>query len=829
MNIAFFAEQQLNNGVVWKSADIHYGESLDISDRNKNDKSDKNLLSRLLEYRGVTAEERKKFLNPSKDDFNNPFLFNNMRKAVSRIKSAINNGENILVFGDYDVDGMTSTAIMFSYLKRCGANVEYFIPDRNEDGYGLSISALERCDYQMYDLIITVDCGISSSSEITWLKSKNIDVIVTDHHTYVSALPDVYTIVSVSEPDESYPFKWLAGVGVAFKVVQALSIEFGEPDAYYDYIELAAIGTVADMVPLQKENRAIVSLGLSEMYNSKFKGVSVLLQHMFDCNGSSVVDTDALGFFCCPRFNAAGRVGDVRVAMQLFLSEDEDEAWKLVDILEGYNKLRKEYEREVFEEAEHQLLSKYDVDSATCFVLAEEGWNEGVIGIVASRLCEKYHCPSLLISIRNGQGKGSCRSVESIHLFECLEECSDLLEGFGGHRLAAGLTINANNIDAFESKLNNVMRKKATVDKFTKTIVADAVVDSNEMSISNTIEIENMSPFGEMNKRPLMYGNFFRILECKYIGQGNRHLKFLLSKGEKYFTALAFNKGDLMNRVSGCKYINTLFNYSINSWRGTDSFQMKMDDFKTLQWTRAMWAFYREFDLIVERFLSNEQHTNSEITSNGISSSDLSNAIGELKAYIDENVYEYENVNIFVNDLLSMDFVLKTVLKDIKFRCPVKLHYGKTVLDSSLLDIAPVDDSSSVATIHIYANVLPQECRNIAGLNVAYGKWYFDDYLDEIVNMIDDSEIKYIGVFMCNCYEVLPTGKEINCVIDILNSYVHKDDVDISFSKLESVISGALGKRINTYKLYRILHKCEQDNLYIIDNVRGDLLSFSRR
>lgn len=819
------AEQQLNSGVVWRSADIRYGDLLDISKRNITTQRNQTILSRLLDLRGVSSDERESFLNPSVDDLHNPFLFKNMKKAVERIKNAIAHGECILIFGDYDVDGMTSTAILFSYLEKCGAKVEYHVPDRNEEGYGLSIAGLERIGYQRFGLIITVDCGISSAHEISWLKDRGIDVIVTDHHTYVSELSDVYTIVSVSEPDETYPFKMLAGVGVAFKVVQALAIEMGEPQAYYDYIELAALGTVADMVPLQNENRAIVSLGLSEMYDSKFKGISVLLQHMFMSTGSAVIDTDALGFFCCPRFNAAGRVGEVKIAMQLLLAEDESEAARLVDILEGYNLLRKECEHDVLERAEKQLLEKYDVDNASCFVLADEGWNEGVIGIVASRLCEKYNCPCVLISLKDGHGKGSCRSIEAVHLFECLEACSEYLEGFGGHKLAAGLTVDEKNIEAFERKLNQVVKARTSSERIEKTIIADIAVDSSEMNISNTLEIEKLCPFGEANKRPLMYGDFFRIQECRYIGRGNRHLKFYISKGGEDFTALLFNKGELMSRVIGCKYLNAIFNYSINSWRGADSFQMRLEDFKTLQWTRAMWVFYREFDKVLSMYASNKRlGKNKEC--NNIPKGNIAEAPVKLMELINANVFNSDNINVFVNDILSMDYVLKVVLKDIKYRCPIELHYGQDVIDDALLDIAPVDVLTDMPTIHIYANVLPEYCPKTDGINVIYGKWYNESYLNDVIAMIDSESVNFIGVCISNCNVFWPFDNDSDIVVRFLESYLRKNNDEIAFSKLERAVSNLLGKKINPYKLFKILQRCEQNNSFTIENVRGDVLRF---
>ena len=413
------------------------------------------VISTILLNRGIESKDIAPYLRKSMADIINPMLMLDMDKAVERITNAIQSNEKIAVYGDYDVDGITSTALLYKFLLSLGADVEYYIPDRKGEGYGINIMAVNKLFKQGIKLMITVDCGITAIGEVEFAKLQGMDVIITDHHTCKDRLPTAAeAILNPKRLDCDYPFDALAGVGVAFKLILALAIKNGlkTTDVFNQYVDIATLGTIADVVPLLGENRVIVDKGLKILHNPKRIGIRAVMEV------AGVLDkplsASTIAFSIAPRLNAAGRLGSAATAVELLLTNDESRARELALLLDTENKERQQTERQIFDEALELIAKDPNFEKKKVIVLAQENWHQGVIGIVASRLCDMYYKPCILISHTNGVGKGSGRSIKGFNLFDALTHCEKQLIDFGGHAVAAGLNVNMSDIDSFIKEIN---------------------------------------------------------------------------------------------------------------------------------------------------------------------------------------------------------------------------------------------------------------------------------------------------------------------------------------------------------------------------------------
>ena len=384
------------------------------------------------------AETIDKFLNSTLDDLNDPFLLKDMNLAVKRIAKAIENKEKILIYGDYDVDGVTSTSVLYKFLKSQNAWVDYYIPNRFEEGYGFSQSSVEKIINMQVDLVVTVDCGTTSIEETGMLMEKGIDVVVTDHHECKEELPSVKALVNPQRPDCMYPHKNLSGVGVAFKLIKALSFEMNIQINQLEFLDLVALGTIADVMPLTGENRILVKYGIKKINNTSNVGLKSLMKEV-GIFGKKITSRD-IGYIIAPRLNAAGRIGDAAMVVELLTTEDEVKANEIASKLNEHNKKRQEIETEIFEEVISKIEKESYIKKSSIMVVSGRDWHQGVIGIVASKVVEKYNKPCILITVSDGIGKGSGRSVEGINLFNALTSCKETLEKFGVHEMAVGLT-----------------------------------------------------------------------------------------------------------------------------------------------------------------------------------------------------------------------------------------------------------------------------------------------------------------------------------------------------------------------------------------------------
>ena len=497
------------------------------------------LVSQVLAARGIsTAEEAAAFLERGRDLTCSPFLMKDMDRAVECISRAISQGRRMAVFGDYDVDGITATVILVDYLKSRGVDVLHYIPRRIEDGYGLGQDAIRSLHEQGVELLITVDCGITGVEEVDFAASLGMDVVITDHHECKDTLPRAVAVVDPHRPDCTYPFPYLAGCGVALKLVLALGGESREEALFSRYCTLAAIGTIADVMPMSGENRIIVSRGLECITQSDFIGLHALLQEagLMDKAITSV----QVGFVLAPRINAAGRMGAADKAADLLLCQDPAEAARLARELCALNRERQAVEQTIYAQAVEQI-DHLPPQERSALVLASDTWHQGVVGIVASRLSEKYACPSFMIHLSGTVGKGSCRSWGGFNLFAALERCSDLLLDFGGHELAAGFTIDVANIPAFRQRMNQLVREYQGGGAPEVCLEIDAALTCpSRVTLTEVEALGMLEPYGAGNARPLFCLMGATLERLQSVGQ-NRHLKLRLSKGPSRFDAIFFS------------------------------------------------------------------------------------------------------------------------------------------------------------------------------------------------------------------------------------------------------------------------------------------------
>ena len=524
--------------------------------------------ARLLFSRGIKDEDSlTRFLAPSLDDLHDPYLLHDMDKAVNRIRRAIEQGEFILVYGDYDADGMTSASILKETLEQLGAECLVYLPNRFTDGYGPNASVYKYfIEQQGISLIVTVDNGVAGHEAIDLAQSMGVDVIVTDHHSLPEVLPDAYAIVHPEHPEADYPFKHLAGCGVAFKLACALLEE-----VQVELLDLVAIGTIADMVSLTDENRIMVQYGLEVLRNTQRLG----LQELFEIAGisSSDLTEETVGFQLAPRLNALGRLDDPNPAIDLLTGFDDEEVREIALMIQEKNEERKEIVQAIYEEAKSLVDPNKSVQ-----VLAKEGWNPGVLGIVAGRLLEELGQTVIVLNIEDGRAKGSARSIEAVDIFEALNPHRELFIAFGGHAGAAGMTLEAEQLDALSEILENYVKDKGIDAKGKNTLYLDEELDLESLSLETVKSFERLAPFGMDNQKPVFYIRDFQVENARSMGAGDSHLKLKISKGTASFEVVSFGQGSKATEFSQVKQLELAVTLSVNQWNGQTTLQLMMVD-----------------------------------------------------------------------------------------------------------------------------------------------------------------------------------------------------------------------------------------------------------
>lgn len=524
--------------------------------------------ARLLFSRGIKDEDSlTRFLAPSLDDLYDPYLLHDMDKAVERIRQAIERGELILVYGDYDADGMTSASIVKESLEQLGAECLVYLPNRFTDGYGPNASVYKYfIEQQGVSLIVTVDNGVAGHEAIDLAQSMGVDVIVTDHHSMPEVLPDAYAIVHPEHPEADYPFKQLAGCGVAFKLACALLEE-----VQVELLDLVAIGTIADMVSLTDENRIMVQYGLEVLRNTQRIG----LQELFEIAGisSSDITEETVGFQLAPRLNALGRLDDPNPAIDLLTGFDDEEVHEIALMIQEKNEERKEIVQAIYDEAKNMVDPSKSVQ-----VLAKEGWNPGVLGIVAGRLLEELGQTVIVLNIEDGRAKGSARSIEAVDIFEALDPHRSIFLAFGGHAGAAGMTLEVEQLDALSEILETYVKDKGIADKGKSRLYLDEELDLENLSLDTVKSFERLAPFGMDNQKPVFYIRDFQIENARSMGAGDSHLKLKISKGNANFEVVAFGQGSKATEFAQTKQLELAVTLSVNQWNGQTTLQLMMVD-----------------------------------------------------------------------------------------------------------------------------------------------------------------------------------------------------------------------------------------------------------
>ncbi len=538
------------------------------------------IIAEILVRRNIkTSSEVKQFFKPKMSDLYDPFLLKNMKTAVDRIQGALINKEKILIYGDYDVDGITSCSLLYLYFKELTDRVDYFIPERLKEGYGFSVSGVEEAKKKDITLIISVDCGITAVDEIALAQEYGIDVIVTDHHQPGNAIPKAFAIINPMQEDCPYPFKGLAGVGVAFKLIHALDQTIGRDAKHlFNYTDLVAIGSSADVVPLVDENRILVRAGLERINGRHNMGLNALLS-VASLN-NSFIGTGQILFGIAPRINAVGRLGNADRAVELFTVSEKTQAYELAQVLEKENKLRKTIEKETFENAFMIAEQEFNTDSNEPLVLFKKGWHPGVIGIIASRLVDRFFRPVVMIAVEDGIGKGSIRSVPEFDVYSALDRCSEYLKEFGGHKFAAGLTIEAEKIDAFKQAFQESVSSTITEEALVPKLKIDAKISLNQINMRLCKILQHFAPFGPHNTRPI-----FVVEGAQAVGTpaivGKNHLKFNVRHNNTVLPAIGFKMGDYIDSIdAGVSNLELAFVIDENVWRGTSTLQLQLKDIR---------------------------------------------------------------------------------------------------------------------------------------------------------------------------------------------------------------------------------------------------------
>jgi len=549
---------------------------ISLKSRLAGDLSTNGLFAQILINRGLTDKMSvESFLRVGLCDLCDPFLMAGMKAAVGRLKSAIAGKEKIFIATDFDVDGVTSCTILESELRRLGLPVAHYLPHRVRDGYGLNSEAVEEAVSFDASVFIALDCGITAFDEAKALKEKGIDVMIVDHHEPpAEGLPPAVAILNPKQPHCRYPFKDLASVGLVYKLIQALSS--GDER---EYLDLVALGTVADVVPLLGENRIFVKHGLDTLNNTKRRGLSTLMEVAGLNVKEKKLSTHSISFVLAPRLNASGRIDSAHVSLDLLLTQDSREAQRLAQSLNGHNRMRQKIEEKVFQEAMDMVERDVDFDEDFIIVLSHEDWHPGVVGIVASRIVDRYYRPAVIISLQDEIGRGSARSVHNFHIYEALAQCEAFLKEYGGHKYAAGLSIDRRHIGEFKALLNDIAKKSLGKERLAPVLDIDAQIPLSLINRELLRQIDLLSPYGEANRRPV-FASLNLLVKSKPVLVGRNSIKFWVSDGEATFEAIGFGLGDFLGLVSASPRVDAAYCLGWDEWNPHTPVQLELKDIR---------------------------------------------------------------------------------------------------------------------------------------------------------------------------------------------------------------------------------------------------------
>jgi len=541
------------------------------------------VISKILMSRNIiNGDDARRYLSPSLKDLHNPFLLRDMGKAVHRVIQAIHRKEKIVIFGDYDADGITSVAVLIKFLRELAPGIDYYIPDRIEEGYGLNRDAIDDLKQRGIDLIITVDCGVSDLEDVRYASSLGIDTIILDHHEVPEKLPPAVAVINPHRRDCPFPFKDLAGVGIAFNFIICLRGKLREAGFWTkrkypnlkDYLDLVALGTIGDISPLVDENRIFTRIGLDLITEERRIGLRALKEI---CGiDTQLIDSNRASFCLIPRINAAGRVGSPHEAVKLLLTDDLHEARDLARLLEGYNRKRQALEKSILNEILEEIAQKMDPSTRSALVFASENWHPGVIGIVAARLVDRFYRPAILISLRGGVGKGSGRSIMDFNIYQGLKKCDSLLLSYGGHQYAAGISIREERIEDFRRLLEEVIKEDIHPGNMISQTAIDAQCQLRDINHDLINQMAMLAPFGSRNPEPVLCVRNVNVASSNIVG--NNHLRLRFNGDGVTCNGIWFSKGHFASYLTSGTMSDIAFTPQFNNWNGNSEIQLKMRD-----------------------------------------------------------------------------------------------------------------------------------------------------------------------------------------------------------------------------------------------------------
>ena len=532
----------------------------------------------ILAQRGINNyHSAKSFFRPKFNNLHDPFLMKDMKSATDRIIEAINNKEKILIYGDYDVDGVASTALLMNFLRQKTNNIFPYIPDRETEGYGVSVNGIKKAIKKQVSLIISIDCGIKALKEVEYAKKNNIDFIICDHHLPERKIPNAVAVLDPKRVDCKYPFKELCGCGIGFKLIQALSLEWDiDTRQLINYLDLVSLATVADQVPLNDENRIITYLGLEQINKKPRPGIKALLS---DFKGDEI-STSTLVFKLSPKVNAAGRMKHATLALELLMCEKFEHTVNLSEQISSINIERRQEDKKTTEEALIQIKQEEE-ESFSSTLVHNDNWHPGIIGIVASRLIEKYYRPTIVLTKQGQYYIGSARSINGFDIYKALKKCSNFLEQFGGHKYAAGLKLHESKLKLFRSEFEKVASKNISEKQKIKTLIYDLEISLSDLNFKFFKIIEQMEPFGPNNLKPIFCSrNCVTTSQTRTVGNDNKHLQLFIKSKNKIYKGIAFGRGDLLNKINESKGFDILYSVEKNTWNGNTELQLIIMDLK---------------------------------------------------------------------------------------------------------------------------------------------------------------------------------------------------------------------------------------------------------
>lgn len=541
-------------------------------------------IANLLIQRGIkTFSEARSFFRPKLTDLHDPFLMKDMDKAVIRIKNAIDNNEKVMIYGDYDVDGTTSVALMYSFLKSRLTNIEYYIPDRYMEGYGISLLSIDYAHQQQISLVIVLDCGIKAVDKIAYAKNLGIDFIICDHHNPDEIIPDAIAVLDPKQPDCNYPFKELSGCGVGFKLIQAYCMNQGIPEEVaFELLDLVVVSIASDIVPVTGENRILAYFGLQKLNANPSTGLKTIIKY---AGLTGEIRINDIVFKIGPRLNASGRIEHGKKSVAILLAEDAKELDDLGVEINSYNEIRKTLDRDITQEALEMIEKSEFYEGRVSTVIYNRDWHKGVVGIVASRLTEHYYRPTVVLTESNGLATGSARSVGEFDLYEAISACADLLESYGGHMYAAGLSMKIENVPEFSRRFEQIVRDSISVEQQKQTIEIDAKISLSDLSPKFLRLLNQFEPFGPHNMMPtFLTENVFDYGTSRLVGKTNEHLKLDLMEANRssaVFSGIAFSQSEHMEMIKKSIPFDICYNVTENEYRGKTYMQVNVRDIRS--------------------------------------------------------------------------------------------------------------------------------------------------------------------------------------------------------------------------------------------------------